>query len=146
MFASRLLRSHLKRRCRAYCQLPAIKNDVLDRIVYNSVLQGKKTVKHWCNVREKLKKQRFEEMKCDVEPVSLQYLDGYSGGDETADRRTTEVSVDKPHNFPYSIVSKIVSYKDVSKQTEDSEDNEINYDCKCYHYYDIRIFLSIILL
>lgn len=133
MFVSRLLRSQLKRWCRAYGQSPAFKNDVLDRIVYNSVLQGKKTVKHWCNVREKYKKQRLEEMKSDVEPVSLQYLDGYTATDETAKRRAAEVSIDRPHNFPYSIVSKIVSDKDVSKQTEDNTDNEINYDCECHH-------------
>jgi hypothetical protein len=130
MFASRLLRSHLQRRCRTYGQSPAFKNDVLDRIVYNSVLQGKKTVKHWSNVREKSKKQRLEEMKCDVEPVSLQYLDGYAAAaDETAERRAAEVSKDNPHNFPYSIVSKIVADKDADKQTEDNDDNEINYDC-----------------
>lgn len=141
MFASRLLlRSHLKRRCRAYGQSPALKNDVLDRIVYNSVLQGKKAVKHWCNVREKLKKQRLEELKCNVEPVSLQYLDGYTGADETVEHRAAEVSMDRLHNFPYSIVSKIVSHKHVSKQTEDNEDNEINYDCKCHFHYDVGLF------
>lgn len=140
MFATRLLRSHLKRWCRAYGQSPAFKNDVLDRIVYNSVLQGKKPVKHWCNVREKLKKQKFEELKCDVEPVSLQYLDGYTGADETAEHRAAEVSMDRPHNFPYSIVSKIVSDKHVSKQTEENEDDEISYDCKCHLHYDVGLF------
>lgn len=128
MFASRLLRSHLKRRCRAYGQSPAFKNDVLDRIVYNSVLQGKKTVKHWCNVREKFKKQRSEEMKCDVEPVSLQFLDGYTAADETANHREAEVSTGRLHNFPYSIISKIVRDKDFSQQIEDNKDNEVNYD------------------
>ncbi|CAI6366964.1 unnamed protein product [Macrosiphum euphorbiae] len=114
MFACRLLWSHLKRRCGAYGQSPAFKNDVLDGIVHNSVLQGKKPVKHWLNVREKLKKQRFEEIKCDVESVSLQYLDGYTGADQTAEYRAAEVSIDRLHNFPYSIVSKIVSDKHVS--------------------------------
>jgi len=72
--------------------------------------------------------------------VSLQYLDGYTGADETAEHRAAEVSMDRPHNFPYSIVSKIVSDKHVSKQTEENEDDEISYDCKCHLHYDVGLF------
>jgi len=72
--------------------------------------------------------------------VSLQYLDGYTGADETAEHRAAEVSMDRPHNFPYSIVSKIVSDKHVSKQTEENEDNEINYDRKCHLHYGVGLF------
>lgn len=81
-------------------------------------------------MREKFEKQKLEEMKCDVEPVSLQYLDEYAAQDKTTEPGAADVLPDRPHNFPYSIVSKIVGDKDHGKQTEDNEDNEINYDCE----------------
>lgn len=68
-------------------------------------------------------------MKCEVEPVSLQYLDGYAAVDETTKHRAAGASIDRPHNFPYSIVNKIVTEKDVGKQMEDNDDNEIYNDC-----------------
>lgn len=68
-------------------------------------------------------------MKCDVEPVSLHYLDGYAAVEEATEHRAAGVSIDRLHNFPYSIVNKIVAEKDVGKQMEDNNDNDIHYDC-----------------
>lgn len=129
MFANRLLQLHLRRRCRGYGQIAALKSDVLDRIVYNSVLQSKKIVQYWKNVREKSRDQKQIELKSDVEPVTLQYLNEYSEPDKTEEPQVLSESIDRPHVLPYSIVSKIVSNVD-GKQIEDYEDQEINYDCK----------------
>lgn len=131
MFASRLLQLHLRRRCRGYGQMVAVKNDVLDRIVYNSVLQSKKTVQHWKNVREKARDQKRVELKSDVEPVTLQYLNEFSEPNKTEEPKIVDESTDRPHILPYSIVNKVISDVD-SKQIEDNEDQEINYDCKSW--------------
>lgn len=131
MFANRLLQLHLRRRCRGYGQKAALKNDVLDRIVFSSVLQSKKTVQHWKNVREKARDQKRVELKSDVEPVTLQYLNEYSEPDKTEEPPIPNESKDRPHILPYSIVNKIISDVD-GKQIEDSEDQEMNYDCKSW--------------
>lgn len=129
MFASRLLRLHLKRRCRYYGQRPALKTDVLDRVVYNSWLQDKKSVKYWHNVKENYTNQKRVEIRRDVVPVSLQFLDGYSEHDDTVKPKLVEELKDVPYSLPYSIVSRI-NVKNDGDQIEDNEDNEINYDCK----------------
>lgn len=137
MFASRLLRLHLKRRCRDYSQRPDLKTDVLDRVIYNCALQRKKTVKYWHSVKEKKTNQKRVEIRHDVEPVSLQFLDEYSKRDETVKPTLVENSKDVPYSLPYSIVSRINANNDVD-QIEDNKDNEINYDCKL-RYLPIRI-------
>jgi len=93
------------------------------------VLQNKKTTFHWRQVREKIKDQKRVEMKCDVEPVSLQYLDGYGEQDKTAVSKPIEEPKDTPYSLPYSIVSK-VSANETGEQLEYDGDNEIHYDCK----------------
>lgn len=138
MFAGRLLRSHVRRRCRAYGQSPAVKNDVLDRIVYNSVLHSKKLAQHWHEMRERNKNQKLVEMKCDVEPVSLQFLDGYSEQVETGVPELAEEPKFKPYSLPYSIVNKVEHNENGQKLEEDNEDNEINYDRKSMYS---RVFL-----
>jgi len=141
MFASRLLRSHLRRRCRAYGQFPAFKNDMLDRIVYNSVLQNKKTAFHWRQVWEKNKNQKRVEMKCIVEPMSLQFLDGYGEQDKTAVSKLVKEPKHTPYSLPYSIVSKI-SANENGEQLEDNGNNEIHYDCKSRYNRVFVLFCS----
>lgn len=133
MFVNRLFWLHLKRRCCAYSQSPALKNDALDKIVYSSVLQNNKTSQYWRKVEEKHKIQKRMEIKCDVEPVSLQYLDGYVEREDTASksRAPEEGSEGRQHVLPYSIVSQVNSIDaEEARIGEDNEDNEINYDCK----------------
>lgn len=130
MFACRLLQLHLKRRCRAYSQSPAFKNDVLDKIVFNSVLQSTKTSTFWKNVRVKAKSQKRVETKCDVEPVVLQYLDSYVKQSKVVESKD-DVVKDKPLNFPYSIVSEVKVNKD-DDQNYDTKDTGITYDRKYY--------------
>lgn len=128
MFANRLLQLHLRRRCRGYGQMAGLKNDVLDRIVYSSVLQGKKAAQHWRNMREKSEKQKRVELKCDVVPVSLQYLDDCAEQDKPDEPQTSDEPEDRPHVLPYSIVSKVAA-DEAGKQTGDYEDHqELNYD------------------
>lgn len=141
MFANRLLRSHLKRRCRAFGQLSALKNDVLDKIVYNSVLQNKKVTKYWNNKHEKYQQQKLIEIKREIEPVSLHYLDGYVDRDtvDVPDTEATQKSQDDaPHILPYSIVNPVTAVKG-GENVVDCGSNEINYDCK---WYDGIIILS----
>lgn len=132
MFASRLLRLHLKRQCRAYGQSPKFKDDVLDRILYNSVVQSKKVVHYYRNLKEKSKKQKKVEMRCDVEPVTLEYLDGYAEqGDESVNpSRIAQGLKDAPYNLPYSIYRKIDIHGN-NENNENNQNNEVNYDCKC---------------
>lgn len=128
MFAGRLLRIHPKRRFRAYCQSPAFEN-VLDRIVFNSVLQAKKAVQHWRKVNADVKSQKRIEMKCDVEPVTLQYLDEYIEQVETVEPDVVNEVKNTPYSLPYSIISK-TNFNKNDEQIKDNDDNEINYDCK----------------
>lgn len=146
MFASRLLRSHLKRRCLSYGQSSALKIDVLDRLVYNSVLQSLKTSKFWKNIQENKIKQKHVEIRRDVEPVSLQFLDEYSKQDDIVKSKSEKESTYRPYNLPYSIVKKINSNNDVDR-IEDNEDNEINYDSKCnrcFYRFSICICLMVV--
>lgn len=131
MFAGRLLGLHLKRQCRACGQSPAFKNDVLDRILYNSVAQSKKVVQYYGNLKEKYKKQKKVEKRCDVEPVTLEYLDGYAGqGDESVNpSRVAQGLKDAPFNLPYSIYRKIDIHGN-NENNENNQNNEVNYDCK----------------
>lgn len=131
MFAGHLLRLHLKRQCRAYGQSPAFKNDVLDRIVYNSETQRKKIGQYYRNMKEKLKKQQKVEIRCDVEPVTLEYLDGYAEqSDESVDpSRVAQGLKDAPYTLPYSIYRKIDVHGN-NENYENNQNNEVNYDCK----------------
>lgn len=140
MFASRLLRLHLNRRYRDYSQKPDLKIDVLDRVIYNCALQRKKSANYWQSVKEKNKNQKRVEIRHDVEPVSLQFLDGYSEHDKTVKPKLVEKLKDVPYSLPYSIVSKINSNND-GDQIEDNKDNEINYDCKLKYPSMIRFLL-----
>lgn len=131
MFVNRLLWLHLKRRCCAYSQSTALKNDALEKIVYNSVLQSKKNTQFWRKLGEKNKIQKQVEIKSYVEPVSLQYLDEYVQQKETPPNpRIVEGSEDRPHVLPYSIVSKVSPIANEEEEIKENEDNEINYDCK----------------
>lgn len=130
-FSSRLLRLHLKRRCHTYAQSSVLKFTAFDKIIFNSVLQNKKTGQYWKNVKDTIKIKKAIEIKRDVIPVSLQYLDGYTEQDETdtVGPKITNEIIDKPHHLPYSIVSKINDIKD-DENVEDYVDNKVNYDCK----------------
>ncbi|XP_025423199.1 nitric oxide-associated protein 1 [Sipha flava] len=129
MFVNRLVWLHLKRRSCAYSQSTALKNDVLDKIVYNSVLQDSKSSQYWRKVGEKKKILKRIEFKHDIEPVSLQYLDGYIEQKDSAPKPiVVKGSEDRPHVLPYSIVSKVNSINNDEKQIEENEDNEIYYD------------------
>lgn len=129
MFTCRLLRSHLKRRCRTYGQSLAFENDVLGRILYNSVLQSGKTARHWRNVKQSSRDQKRVEIRCDVEPVTLQYLDecGERVRPVGPDPAAEEPNYSAPYSLPYSISSKVIAKED-GEQCEDHEENEINYD------------------
>lgn len=131
MFISRLIRLHLKRRYRGYSNSPAFKNDVLEKVVYNSVLQSKKSVQNWHNLKVKYTKQKQVEMRSDVLPVTLQYLDGYSAENKTIhEPNVIDEPKEKPHILPYGIVTKIANFDKDNENLKDSEDNEIHYDCK----------------
>lgn len=130
MFACRLLRSHLRRRCRAYGNSPAYESDVTDKIVFNSVLQSKKASQHWRRVREKAKDRKRVEMKCDVEPVALQYLDDYAEPAEPSESEDVEEFKDRMYTLPYSIFSKTGAHGDGERGTEDNADDEVDYDRK----------------
>lgn len=129
MFASRLCRLHLKRRCRTYSQSPAFKNDVLEKIVYNSVLQKTKTGRYWKNVNENNKKQKLIGLKQDIEPVSLQYLNEYIEQDAVETPKVVEELKEIPLVLPYSIVNRITINED-EKKIKNCENNEIDYDSK----------------
>lgn len=138
MFAGRLLRAHLKRRCRAYCQSPAFKDDVLERIVFNSVLQSKKAAQHWRKLNSDVKNRKRVETMSDVEPVTLRYLDEYvEQQDEAAEEQppddvAKEARNNRPYSLPYTIISE-TNYDKNAEQIKDSgggDDNEVNYDRK----------------
>lgn len=128
-FSGRLLRLHVKRRCSSFARSPAFK--YTDKIVYNSVLQSKKTGQYWANVKDKIQNKNLVEIKHDVVPVCLQYLDGYDGQDkiETVEPELTDEIVGKPHNLPYSIVSKIDKVLRHDENVEDDVNSKVNYDC-----------------
>jgi len=92
------------------------------------VLQREKLTDYRRNVREKKKNQKRVEMKRDVEPVSLQFLDGYSEQDKTEVPKLNEKPVDRVYSLPYSIVSKIEATNHNEEQLEDNENDEIYYD------------------
>lgn len=144
-FSGQLLRLHLKRRCSAYAQSPALK--YTDKIVYNSVLQSKKTGQYWANVKNKIQNKNLVEIKHDVVPVCLQYLDGYAGQDETETvepKLTNEIS--KPHNLPYSIVSKINKVLRDDENVEDDVNSKVNYDCMSLFNAFLILFIIIYII
>lgn len=144
MFTSRLIRLHLKRRYRGYSQSPAFKNDVLEKIIYNSELQRKKVVQHWHNLKVKYTKQKQVEMRCDVAPVTLQYLDEYSAQNETIlEPKVINEPKEKPHILPYSIVNKVTNFDKDNEKLKDFENNEVYNDCKsrCGRVSVLTVFL-----
>lgn len=147
MFVNRLVWLHLKRRCCAYGQSTALKNDALDKIVYNSVLQDNKNSQYWRKVKEIKKNHKRIEFKCDIEPISLQYLDKYIEQKDAAPKsRVVKETEDKPHVLPYSIVSRVNSINNEEERVEGNEDNEIDYDRKfeCYNILSDFKFLNFI--
>lgn len=122
-----LLRMHLTRRYCAQRQSSVPENDFLDKkIIYNSAWQSKKTSRFWYDVRVKAKIQKRVEKKCDVEPVTLQYLDEYVEHNTTIEPEEVCVKDEPPFVLPYSIIRKINVDED-QNLTED-QDCEVNYD------------------
>jgi hypothetical protein len=111
------------------------------------VLQDSKSSQYWRKVGEKKKILKRIEFKHDIEPVSLQYLDGYIEQKDSAPKPiVVKGSEDRPHVLPYSIVSKVNSINNDEKQIEENEDNEIYYDCKfeCNSIFPAFKFLNFI--
>ncbi|XP_050436060.1 nitric oxide-associated protein 1 [Adelges cooleyi] len=129
MYSGTILRTHLKRLCRTYCQSSSLaKNDsIYDKIVYSSVLDSKKLVKYWRDVKVKQKSRKLVANRFDVEPISLQYLNEYTEEDAATSNETESASPAKPYVLPFSIVSKYE--KTMNDSTEDGlVDNNINHD------------------
>lgn len=134
MFARRLLlsRTHFERRWTA-CprralggRSPALETDVLDRIVYSSVLQSGKAARHWRDRKESSRNRKRAEIRCDVEPVSLRW---YLAQEERTAERAVPEPPDAPYSLPYGVSSKVIVDEDRERcDEEEPVDDRVEYD------------------